>query len=89
MEQIYVDNPQISSYESRIKSMNYAVNEQKSKMSPRLDLRGSTNFDNKVDGVEGRKDKALVELLFRYNLYNGGSDKASIESFEELVKESQ
>lgn len=89
MEKILADNPQISSHKEQVRSMSYAVYEQKSKMCPSLLFRASSNFENDVDGVEGRRDKGVVELIFRYNLYNGGSDKADIERHEELLKESE
>lgn len=89
IEEILAGNPQLSAYNEQVKSMSFAVNEQKSKMHPRLDLRASTNFENDVDGVEGRRDKGVIELILRYNLFNGGSDKADIERQIELYKESQ
>ena len=89
IEEIIAGNPQLSAYKEQVRSMSFAVNEQKSKMQPRLDLRAGTNFENDVDGVEGRRDKGLIELILRYNLFNGGSDKADIEKQVELYKESQ
>lgn len=89
IEEMLAGNPQLSAYNEQVKSMSFAVNEQKSKMHPRLDLRASTNFENDVDGVEGRRDKGVIELILRYNLFNGGSDKADIERQIELYKESQ
>lgn len=89
VDQIITNNPQLSAHEEQVKSMAYAVDEQKSKMHPRLDLRASKNFENDLDGVIGRRDKGVVELILRYNLFNGGSDKADIERFMELHKESK
>jgi Outer membrane protein len=69
--------------------MRSAASEQKARMKPRLDLRASANFENDVDGVEGRRDKTVVELLLRYNLYNGGTDEATLRRFKELHLESE
>ena len=89
LEEALSGNSQVSSYEENAKSMLFAIGEQKSKMYPRLDIRASANFENDVDGTEGRRDKALIELILRYNLFNGGSDKANIEKSIELHKESE
>ena len=89
MEKILADNPLVCSHQEQVNSMSYAVSEQRSKMSPRLDFRASANFENDVDGVRGHRDKRVVELILRYNLYNGGSDKADIERYGELLKESE
>ena len=89
IEKILADNPLVCSHQEQVSSMSYAVNEQRSKMSPRLDFRASTNFENDVDGVRGRRDRRVVELILRYNLYNGGSDKADIERYGELLKETE
>ena len=82
-------NPQLSAYGENVKSMFFAIGEQKSRMQPRLDLRASANFENDVDGVDGRRDKGVIELILRYNLFNGGTDKANIEKYVELHKESE
>lgn len=89
IEEILAGNPQLSSYNEQVKSMLFAINEQKSKNYPRLDLRASTDFEHDIDGVDGRRDKGVIELILRYNLFNGGSDKADIERQIELYKESQ
>lgn len=70
-------------------SMNSALAEQGARMRPRLDLRAGLNLEDDVDGVRGRRDKTYVELVLRYNLYNGGSDRATIKRFEELYKQSR
>ena len=80
--------PLVCSHQEQVNSMSYAVSEQRSKMSPRLDFRASAN-ENDVDGVRGHRDKRVVELILRYNLYNGGSDKADIERYSELLKETE
>ena len=89
LEEALSGNSQLSSYGENVKSMYFAIGEQKSRMYPRLDIRASANFDNDVDGTEGRRDKALIELILRYNLFNGGTDKANIEKYIELHKESE
>lgn len=89
LEEAIAENPQLSAYRENVKSMFFAIDEQKSKMQPRVDLRASTNFEHDVDGVDGRRDKGVIELIMRYNLYNGGTDRANIQKYIELHKEAQ
>lgn len=88
-EKISSDNPLLLAYDEQVKSMVFAISEQRGKMHPRLDFRASTSWEHDIDGVEGRRDKGLIELILYYNLYNGGSDKAEVERYIELHKESE
>lgn len=89
LEEALSRNPQVfASIESAL-VMRSATAEQKARMQPRLDFRAAANFENDVDGSEGRRDKTVVELLFRYNLYNGGSDRATLRRYGELAMESE
>lgn len=89
LEEAFAGNPQVFASAESAFAMRSAASEQKARMKPRLDLRASANFENDVDGVEGRRDKTVVELLLRYNLYNGGTDEATLRRFKELHLESE
>ena len=89
LEEALRGNPELSSSAENALAMGVAVSEQEARMKPRLDLRASSNFEDDVDGTEGRRDKTVVELLLRCNLYNGGTDEATIRRFSELQKESE
>ncbi|NLL37619.1 MAG: TolC family protein, partial [Fretibacterium sp.] len=66
----------------------YSVREQEGSLKPRLDLRAGYNLtDNEQD--RGRRDRAFVELAMRYNLYDGGTERATLERFEEIYKQSE
>ncbi|MEG1603097.1 MAG: TolC family outer membrane protein [Cloacibacillus sp.] len=82
-------NPQVASYKENTNSMRHAIQEQASRMRPKLDFRAGVNLDHDTDGNKGRRDKSWVELMFRYNLYNGGIDKANIKKSEEQYQESE
>lgn len=43
---------------------------------PQLQLEADKNIDNNIGGIEGRDEDLIVALRLRYNLYNGGADKA-------------
>ncbi|MCX4187499.1 TolC family outer membrane protein [Methylophaga sp. OBS4] len=46
---------------------------------PRVDLELGTRADNNLDGERGHEKEALAMVRMRYNLLNGGADKARIE----------
>ncbi len=89
LEEAFSRNPQVFASIEGTLAMRSATAEQKARMQPRLDFRAAANFENDVDGSEGRRDKTVVELLFRYNLYNGGSDRATLRRYGELASESE
>jgi adhesin transport system outer membrane protein len=46
---------------------------------PRVDLELSTRADNNLDGDKGHEKEILAMVRLRYNLLNGGADKARLE----------
>lgn len=46
---------------------------------PRVDLELSTRADNNLDGEKGHEKEILAMVRMRYNLLNGGADKARLE----------
>lgn len=46
--------------------------------SPTLDLRASKDVTNNRDGILGRDDRKVLELVLNMNLYRGGADRARL-----------
>lgn len=84
-----LSSPRQNGVAQSVQSTRLALEEQKAKLSPRVELRGGLNLENDTDGTKGRKDKSMIELVIRYNLYNGGTDEATIRRFVELYKQSE
>lgn len=61
----------------------------KSRMYPRLDLEVERRWDENIDGVEGDDEDLTAMLRLRYNLFNGGADKARIRQTEYQIGEAQ
>lgn len=61
----------------------------KSKMYPRLDLEVERRWDHNLDGIPGSDEDLTAMLRLRYNLYNGGGDKARINQTELQIGEAQ
>lgn len=61
----------------------------KSRMYPRLDFEVERRWDENLDGIEGDDEDLTAMLRLRYNLYNGGADKARIRQTEYQIGEAQ
>jgi len=61
----------------------------KSRMYPRLDFEVERRWDENIDGVEGDDEDLTAMLRLRYNLFNGGADKARIRQTEHQIGEAQ
>lgn len=56
---------------------------------PRVDLRARKDVAYNDNGVAGRRDEGVVELVLNYNLFKGGSDQALSRQFAERQKQSK
>lgn len=71
------DNFNIKIKESEVQVAKLVHKQQRSKYYPTLDLEVSQTWNDNVHGVEGKDDSYKAALVLNYNLYNGGSDRAS------------
>ena len=67
----------------------HALEEQRGRDRPRLDLRAGYNLDDNTDRGRGRRDKAFVELALRYNITDGGHDAHTIRRYSHLYNQSK
>jgi adhesin transport system outer membrane protein len=56
---------------------------------PRVDFELSTRADNNLDGDKGHEKEVLAMLRLRYNLLNGGADKARLEETSFLSQQAR
>lgn len=56
---------------------------------PRVDLELSTRADNDLDGTKGHEKEILAMIRLRYNLLNGGADKARLEQTSFLSEQAR
>lgn len=89
LEQGLPSSPRYRSVSNSVQSTKYALKEQNSRLAPRIDLRGGINLEHDVDGDIGRRDKAMIELVIRYNLFDGGADRNTVRRFTELYEQSE
>jgi len=72
----FENHPVIKSALASIDETNARSKAAKSANHPTLALEGSRTWNNDIDGLEGRNEDAIIALRFRYNILNGGKDKA-------------
>ncbi len=83
------NSPALKSAESDIEATQQQYETSKSTFYPRLNVELSRTMDSNVDGTRGQNNEWQAMLRMRYNLYEGGSSKANMESKAYQVKEAQ
>lgn len=82
-------SPRKNSVLQSVQSTYFAFEEQRAKMRPRIDIRAGVNIENDTDGTDGRKDKSMVELVLRYNVFDGGTNEATARRLLSLYEQSK
>ena len=75
-----IENVRAAQAEARVRQSNFM---------PRVDLRARKDINYNDQGVSGRNDNEVVELVLNYNLFKGGSDVALVRQYAERLKQSQ
>lgn len=70
---------------SDIRAAQYAVSVQKAKFYPRIDFKARHDRSWNLDGVDGRRDESVAELVLNYNIINGGADQAALHQYREKM----
>ncbi|NNF98691.1 MAG: TolC family outer membrane protein [Desulfobacteraceae bacterium] len=75
-------NPKLAAFAADIKTAQNEVDVRKSEYLPRINLELSSKYRNQVESSETYEHNNSAMVRARWNLYNGGSDKAARESAE-------
>ncbi|PZP26643.1 MULTISPECIES: TolC family outer membrane protein [Pseudomonas] len=86
-QQMVATNPSLRSAESDVAATESQYAAAKSAFLPRVDAEVSQSFDNNIDGIEGHSNEWQAMLRMRYNLYSGGSNKATLEARSYQINE--
>ena len=78
--QMIADSPVLRSAESDIAAAEKQYEAAKSTFYPRFDAVLQRSANNNIGGEEGHDNGYSAMLNMQFNLYNGGSDKASLQS---------
>ncbi len=85
----YENHPQLKSADADIEAAKAQYRASKSSYHPTLALEGDRTWNEDIDGIEGDNQDWVIALRLRYNLYNGGADKARKKQTASLLDESK
>ncbi len=77
------NNPELQAALDNINATKANIGVARAAFFPNIDLDVSYNYDNDLDGFEGRNEEFLAMVEARYNLFNGGSDSAALGAAEQ------
>lgn len=69
-------NPTLYAAIENIEAAQHEVDARRATYSPRVDLRARTESTSNYQGAKGDRDHNVAEVVFSWNLFNGGSDSA-------------
>ncbi|GLK88161.1 channel protein TolC [Pseudomonas turukhanskensis] len=79
-QQMIENSPVLRSAEADIAAAEQQYNAAKSTYYPRFDAELGRSANNDIDGQDGHYNEWEAMVRMRYNLYSGGSDKATLEA---------
>jgi adhesin transport system outer membrane protein len=85
----YQGSPAFNAAIENVRAAQADASARQSNFHPRVDLRASKDVSFNSDGVEGRRDDQIIELVLNYNLFKGGSDRALVRQFNERLAQSK
>ncbi|HDS1737506.1 MULTISPECIES: TolC family outer membrane protein [Pseudomonas] len=85
--QLVENSPVLRSAEADIAAAEKQYETAKSTFYPRFDAELGRTADNNIDGVQGHNNEWQAMLRMNFNLYNGGSNKADLESKSYLANQ--
>jgi adhesin transport system outer membrane protein len=85
--QLVESSPILRSAEADIAAAEKQYDTAKSTFYPRFDAELGRTADNNLDGMQGHNNEWQAMLRMNFNLYNGGSNKADLESKSYLANQ--
>ncbi len=82
----YQGNPAFNAAIENVRAAQAEARGRQSGFQPRVDLRASKDVTFNADGIAGRQDNQIVELVLNYNLFKGGSDRALVRQYAERLE---
>jgi len=77
LELAFQESPAFIAAVENVRAAEAAVAVRKAAFHPKVDLQARQVFGHGIDNIEGRTDETVAEVVLRYNLYAGGSDRAA------------
>lgn len=89
LKQAYQGSPAFNAAIENVRAAQADAHGRQANFHPRVDLRASKDVSFDGDGVDGRRDDQIIELVLNYNLFKGGSDRALVRQFNERLAQSK
>ncbi|MGU3522340.1 TolC family outer membrane protein [Enterobacteriaceae bacterium C23F] len=83
------NSPLLKLAQSDVEATRQQYEASKSTFYPNVNVELGRTMDNNIDGTRGHSQEWQAMLRMRYNLYNGGSDKANMTSNAYKLREAQ
>ncbi|MEW6119488.1 MAG: TolC family outer membrane protein [Pseudomonadota bacterium] len=85
----YQGSPAFNAALENVRAAQAQARGRKSNFHPRVDLRASKDIGYNMNGVEGKRDDEIIELVLNYNLFRGGSDSALVRQYNERLEQAK
>lgn len=89
LERAYDKHPTLKLAASDVKAARAQYEAARSLMFPTLNLEVNRTWNNNIDGNEGRNEDLTAMIRMRYNIYNGGADKARVRQTRHQIDEAR
>jgi adhesin transport system outer membrane protein len=89
LERAYSKHPTLKLASSDVEAARAQYEAARSLMFPTLNLEVNRTWNNNIDGNEGRNEDLTAMVRLRYNLYNGGADKARVRQTRHQIDEAK
>lgn len=89
LERAYDQHPTLKLAASDVVAAKSQYEAARSLMFPTLNLEVNRTWNNNIDGNEGRNEDITAMIRMRYNLYNGGADKARVRQTRHQIDEAK
>ncbi|HET8872044.1 MAG TPA: TolC family outer membrane protein [Aquabacterium sp.] len=87
LKQALARNANISAAVENLRSVQAQADGRSSVYQPKVEARVRSGVGKNFDGVPNEKRDTTAELLLNWNLFNGGSDRARVRQYADLVNQ--
>ena len=85
----YQGSPAFNAAIENVRAAQAEAHGRQANFHPRVDLRARKDIAYNDNGVSGKRDDQVIELVLNYNLFKGGSDQALSRQYAERLKVSK
>ncbi|MCJ8297847.1 MAG: TolC family outer membrane protein [Pseudomonadales bacterium] len=89
LERAYKQHPTLKLAAADVEAARHQYESSRSLMFPTLNLEVNRTWNNNIDGIELPNEDITAMVRMRYNLYNGGSDKARVRQTRHQIDEAK